>query len=157
LSDGQQVLPFGLGKGAKDELLLSELNRLTELHLDACPEYSTVVRKFGGKRSSYESVEKIPFIPVRLFKHFKLLSVPKEEVVKTMTSSGTSGQSVSQIFLDRKTSALQIKVLSKIMSDFIGPKRLPMLVIDSRPVINFQQGQQRFRGFLCSDAMSSLR
>ena len=135
LIDVQQVLPFGLGKGAKDKFLLSELSRLTELHLGACPEYSTVVGKFGSRLPFYESIDRIPFLPVRLFKHFKLLSVPKEEVVKTMTSSGTSGQSVSQIFLDRKTSALQIKVLSKIMSDFIGPKRLPMLVIDSRSTV----------------------
>ena len=53
-----------------------------------------------------------------------------------MTSSGTAGQGVSQIFLDGDTSSLQVKVLSKIMSDFIGTKRLPMLVIDSKSIIS---------------------
>lgn len=136
LNDAYHVLPFGLKKELKDQFLLEELNRLTELHLAACPEYSTVVNKFGNKQSFYGLIEHIPFIPVRLFKHIKLLSVPQDEVVKTMTSSGTSGQSVSQIFLDKKTASLQIKILSKIMSDFIGPKRLPMLVIDSRSTVS---------------------
>jgi hypothetical protein len=53
-----------------------------------------------------------------------------------MTSSGTSGQNVSQIFLDKQTSAMQVKALSKIVSDYIGPERLPMLVIDSRSIIS---------------------
>ena len=44
------------------------------------------------------------------------MSVLKEDIVKTMTSSGTTGQNVSKIFLDKETSALQIKVLSKIIS-----------------------------------------
>ena len=44
----------------------------------------------------------MPFIPVSLFKMFNLLSIPKEQIFKTMTSSGTSGQAVSKIFLDKK-------------------------------------------------------
>ena len=40
----------------------------------------------------------MPFIPVSLFKMFNLLSIPKEQIFKTMTSSGTSGQAVSKIF-----------------------------------------------------------
>jgi phenylacetate-coenzyme A ligase PaaK-like adenylate-forming protein len=64
------------------------------------------------------------------------MSVLKEEIVKTMTSSGTTGQNVSKIFLDKETSALQIKVLSKIMANFIGKTRLPMLVIDTKKIID---------------------
>ena len=40
------------------------------------------------------SYKELPFLPVRLFKELDLRSVPKEEVVKTMTSSGTTGQAV---------------------------------------------------------------
>ena len=75
-------------------------------------------------------------MPVRLFKYFDLLSVPKDSIVKTMTSSGTSGLNVSRIFLDKVTASLQVEILSKIVSDFIGKKRLPMLVIDSRSTIS---------------------
>ena len=62
-------------------------------------------------------------------------SCSKEEVVKTMTSSGTTGQQVSRIFLDRETSALQTKCLTKIVSSFLGTKRVPMLILDSSAVV----------------------
>jgi len=52
-----------------------------------------------------------------------------------MISSGTTGQSVSRIFLDRMTAANQTKVLTRITSDFIGTKRLPMLIIDTSSVL----------------------
>ena len=58
-----------------------------------------------------------------------------EQIIKTMTSSGTTGQRVSKIYLDRETSARQSKALSKIVSDFTGKSRLPMLVIDSKAVL----------------------
>ncbi|CAH2773248.1 MAG: Acyl protein synthase/acyl-CoA reductase RfbN [uncultured Paraburkholderia sp.] len=104
---------FGLAKADKDRAILD---------------------KFGSRREAIE-LHDVPFLPVRLFKHEQLLSVPKSEVVKMMTSSGTSGQSVSQIFLDKQTSALQVKVLSRIVGDFIGPKRLLMLMIDCRATV----------------------
>ncbi len=101
-------------------------------------------------------LDALPFLPVRLFKHEKLLSVPHTEVVKTMTSSGTSGQNTSQIFLARYMLALQVKVLSRIVGDFIGPKRLPMLVIDCRATVadryRFSARTAGVMGFLFSGA-----
>jgi phenylacetate-coenzyme A ligase PaaK-like adenylate-forming protein len=80
-------------------------------------------------------LEDVPYLPVRLFKEFDLLSVPRDEVFKTMTSSGTSGQQVSKIFLDKATASLQTKILSRLMTDILGKKRVPMLVIDSPSVL----------------------
>lgn len=71
-------------------------------------------------------------IPVRLFKEFELLSVPRENVAKTMTSSGTSGQKVSKIFLDKDNTRNQTKVLTEIISSYIGKQRLPLLVLDTK-------------------------
>ena len=79
--------------------------------------------------------EKLPFLPVRLFKEFELRSCEKDEIVKTMTSSGTTGQQVSRIFLDRETSSAQQKCLTKIVSHFIGTKRVPMLILDTSAVV----------------------
>jgi phenylacetate-coenzyme A ligase PaaK-like adenylate-forming protein len=76
-----------------------------------------------------------PFLPVRLFKEFELKSVKNDNIVKTLTSSGTSGQRVSRIFLNKATSANQTKVLTKIVSSFIGNKRLPMIILDSSGVV----------------------
>ena len=127
---------FNLNHIDKNNFMLSHMNTLTQFHIKNCFEYKTLMEKFGKIKQSYDSLLDIPFIPVRLFKHSNLLSIEKKDIVKTMTSSGTSGQSVSKIFLDKETSSLQIKVLSKIMSDFIGKKRLPMLIIDSRSIVS---------------------
>jgi phenylacetate-coenzyme A ligase PaaK-like adenylate-forming protein len=77
----------------------------------------------------------IPFLPVRLFKEFDLLSVPLSSVFKTMTSSGTSGQRPSKVYLDRDTALLQTKILARQMVKILGKKRRPMLIIDSPGVL----------------------
>jgi phenylacetate-coenzyme A ligase PaaK-like adenylate-forming protein len=132
----REIPVFGLNKDNKRNYMLGNMNYLTQFHVENCSEYKTLMEKFGKIKQNYKEISDVPFIPVRLFKHTNLLSVPKKNIVKTMTSSGTTEQGVSQIFLDRDTSSLQVKVLSKIMSDFIGTKRLPMLVIDSKSIIS---------------------
>ena len=52
-----------------------------------------------------------------------------------MTSSGTSGQAVSRIYLDRNTASNQTKVLTKIVSSYIGQKRVPMIILDNEAVV----------------------
>jgi phenylacetate-coenzyme A ligase PaaK-like adenylate-forming protein len=90
---------------------------------------------FGFDPTIKHNIEEIPPIPVRLFKDYDLLSVDKSQVIKTMTSSGTTGEGVSKIFLDSITSTNQTKTLVKIVSSFTGTKRLPMLVIDTKSVL----------------------
>ncbi|MQX38206.1 acyl-protein synthetase [Roseospira navarrensis] len=127
---------FGLGGAEKRDRMLAEMRRLTAHHRAACAPYRAIVDKLGfANEDRIAALEDVPFLPVRLFKRQRLLSVPEADVVKTMTSSGTSGQSRSQIFLDKATSALQVKVLSRIMAEVMGPKRLPMLVIDCRATV----------------------
>lgn len=124
------ITPYGLDRPAKQSYLLAELNRLTRVHYDGCPEYRRLLDVLHGGCHKADALEDIPFLPVRLFKHYELLSVPREDVIKTMTSSGTSGQTVSKIFLDKLTASFQIKVLAGIVANFLGKHRLPMLVID---------------------------
>ena len=134
--DPKSISTFNLSRSDKELFLLENVNNLTKYHLANCKEYSSLMSKFNHVGDMALRVEDIPFLPVRLFKHMDLLSVPKSNVIKTMTSSGTSGQDVSRIYLDKETSALQVKVLSRIVSDFIGPKRLPMLIIDSKSIVS---------------------
>ena len=91
----------------------------------------------AGKPEGADAIdcESIPFLPVRLFKELNLKSVPDGGIVKTMTSSGTTGQAVSKIYLDRATAANQQKAMVKIVSDFTGSSRMPMIIIDSPDVI----------------------
>ena len=79
--------------------------------------------------------EQLPFLPVRLFKEFELRSCAHDDVVKTLTSSGTTGQQVSRIFLDREASSYQTKCLTRIVSHFLGTKRVPMLILDSSALV----------------------
>ena len=125
---------FGLDQASKEALLLKALTALTAHHQEQCRPYRDVLAKRWSAGPA-ACLADLPFLPVRLFKHERLQSVVDADIVKTMTSSGTSGQSVSQIFLDKQTSALQVKVLSRIMGEFIGPHRLPMLVIDCRATV----------------------
>ena len=64
-----------------------------------------------------------------------MYSVDKEDIVKTMSSSGTSGQDVSKIFLDKATAINQSKALTKIVSTYLGSSRSPMIIIDSQSVL----------------------
>ncbi len=131
--------PYDLEKGAKDALLTKELLELTKFHRDHCTEYARFLNAMGFDERNVKTVADIPFFPVRLFKNVDLLSIPREEVFKTMTSSGTTGQSVSKIFVDKETAMIQQKVMIKILGDYWGKKRLPLLVIDSKETVRNRQ------------------
>lgn len=135
LTEVMDIQPFSLEHKDKADLYLRALSDLTKHHYKRCFQYKRLLDVLGFVPDQIKSVEDIPFVPVRLFKEYDLLSVDRSQVVKTMTSSGTTGQSVSKIFLDRDTSANQTKVLTKVVSSFIGKKRLPMLVLDSKAVV----------------------
>jgi hypothetical protein len=126
--------PFGMDAAAKRTLYRGALAGLTRHHWERCEEYRRAVRLFGYDPGDDRDVEELPFIPVRLFKDFELRSVDRSAVAKTMTSSGTTGQAVSRIFLDKATASAQTKVLVKIVSSFTGNKRLPFLIVDSPAV-----------------------
>ena len=134
-----EIAPYSWSKDEKKNHLTRRLVELTKFHMDKCPEYRAMVlgtekykNLISGKVDSYED---LPFLPVRLFKELELKSIAKEEVVKTMTSSGTSGQAVSKIYLDKVTSSNQQKTMVKIVSDFTGSSRMPMIILDCPSVV----------------------
>jgi len=126
--------PYGLDKGAKQALLLGTLNTLTQWHQQQCKPYRNILSGIF-KRNEAQTLEDLPFVPVRLFKTLELASVSKADIVKTLMSSGTTGQAVSKIYLDRETSVRQTRVLAAIMASFLGPQRLPMVIIDSADLL----------------------
>lgn len=130
-----QISPFSLEEKEKETLLTERLKDLTKLHRENCQEYNQILESINFDADSLESYKDIPFLPVRLFKELELKSVPSENVVKTMTSSGTTGQAVSKIYLDRETSSNQQKTMVKIVSDFTGSSRMPMIIIDCPSVV----------------------
>jgi len=123
--------PFGFSADAKDPALLDTLNELTRWHTQRCAPFANMVERLFPQGAKAVTRADVPYLPVRLFKTMELRSVPEVEVIKTLTSSGTSGQAVSRIFLDRETAMRQTRVLSTIMASFLGKKRWPMVIVDS--------------------------
>lgn len=134
-SDWLELGAYDMDASKKSTVLTTALLALTHWHQAHCPEYQKIVRKLQPSLGEYKTQADIPYIPVRLFKEFDLLSVDRSQVFKTLTSSGTSGQQVSRIYLDRYTAGIQTKTLAKLVSDVVGKKRLPMLVIDTPGVL----------------------
>ena len=124
-----KIPPYSLNQQDKQEIFNARINYLNEFHKNNCPEYKSIMQNISPE---------LDFIPVRLFKEFDLKSVPDNEIIKTMTSSGTTGQKVSRIFLNRDTALNQQKVMTKIVSDFTGNEkssRMPMIILDCPSVL----------------------
>lgn len=130
-----EIAPYSLSQEEKEKLLSERLWELTKHHAENCKEYNRMLQTVEFDLEKPCSYTKLPFLPVRLFKEMILKSIPEEEVVKTMTSSGTTGQAVSKIYLNRTTSANQQKTMVKIVSEFTGSSRMPMIIIDCPSVV----------------------
>jgi phenylacetate-coenzyme A ligase PaaK-like adenylate-forming protein len=130
--------PYSLNKPQKQLALLDALKTLTLLHTQKCAAYNQILAALNFYASRIEnatSTEALPFLPVRLFKTLALSSVPQTEIVKTLMSSGTSGQVVSKIFLDAETANAQTRALAKIVSSFVGKTRAPMVIVDNKSIL----------------------
>lgn len=131
LEDLLALPPYGLPHADKRRRFDVALAALTRHHAGHCADYAKILAALGfDPAAAHASVADYPFLPARLFKTHDLRSVPAEAVRKVMTSSGTGGQP-SRIALDAVTATLQTKVLSRIVTSFLGRERLPMLVIDA--------------------------
>lgn len=127
--------PYSWDRAKKSVMLTAKLKELTDWHRMQCEPYHRILDHLGVDIASVARYEDLPFLPVPLFKTMELRSVSDDAMFKTLTSSGTTGQAVSRIFLDRETAASQQKTLVKIVTSFTGASRLPMLIIDSPSVI----------------------
>lgn len=122
---------FSIPQVEKDELLFAGLKELDSYHQAHCASF----KKIRNSLSFADQLSEPSFLPVSMFKNHDLLSIPKESVHKLLTSSGTSGQAVSKIYLDADTASLQVKALATIIGSVTGKARLPMLIIDSPDVL----------------------
>ena len=96
-------------------------------------------------------IEDYPYLPVNIFKNKKLYSVPDSKINTVLNSSATSG-SPSTIVMDSLTSRRQTIVSTKVMSDYLGKKRRPFLILDENPLkaqnIDISARAAATRGFL---------
>ena len=126
-----ELSAFSLNKKQKNKVFFDLINSLTKYHYNNSIEYKKILDVVSGKLN-FKSLNEVPFLPTLLFKNNSIKSVENNKIIKTLTSSGTSGNS-SKIFLDKINANNQTKVLNKIISSALGKERLPMLIIDENP------------------------
>lgn len=126
---------YATPQALKEERLAAELTRLTHHHREACAPYRRILDRVAPGFAAAARVADVPHLPVALFKTHDLRSISGDDVFKTLLSSGTTGQVPSRIALDRESAARQTRTLSATMQHWLGPKRLPMLVVDSKDVV----------------------
>jgi hypothetical protein len=127
--------PYQDSGASKAARLLDEMNELTAFHAQHCDAYRRILNAAFGGQTKFERLQDVPAMPVRLFKEMELVSVSRDQVVKTVTSSATTGQRPSRILIDKETAALQARALVRIMGSFLGNKRLPMMILDHPGVL----------------------
>ncbi len=127
--------PYSLSQAEKETRLLKELNTLTEHHRQHCQAYNRLMKIIHPNLKDASKLNEVPYLPIGLFKTERLLSIPESDIFRVLTSSGTAGKLVSQVFLDRPTADRQTKALVKIMTSILGPDRMPMVILDSEEVL----------------------
>ena len=126
------IKQYSLPHEEKTQILIKGLNELTRYHLEHSKEYFRLMSIIHPQFRTPSALSQIAYLPIRLFKSHKLVSIPDSEIFKVLTSSGTTSQTVSKIYLDRETARKQTVAFAKIMTYTLGPERLPMIIVDTR-------------------------
>lgn len=140
------ISPFKLKSKDKNKMFRKYLSKLFDHHINHSDIFKSFIKGLNFKHNLKTPLEHYPFLPIRFFKEYEIKSITNNKIFKTLKSSGTSSQNLSKIFLDKKNSQNQIKVLTKITSNFIGKKRLPFLIIDTVKSNNYIDYSARAAG-----------
>jgi hypothetical protein len=126
---------YSVRQPEKEAALTERLRELTLLHRERSEAYGRIVTALGHQPEAIASIGDVPMLPVGLFKRQALRSIRDDEVYKVVTSSGTTAAEVSRIYLDVAAAQLQTRTLAGIMTHWLGPARLPMIVVDARSTV----------------------
>ena len=150
LEDLLKSNPYKFGQEEKEKILVQNLCALTKLHYNNCEKYNNLLNSIDYfSHEDISVLEEIPYLPVSLFKELSLKSIKENDIFKILTSSGTTSQVVSKIFLNKETAMFQTKTLAAIMSFHLGNERSPMIIIDCKSVLkNKKQFSARGAGIL---------
>lgn len=114
----------------KECYLMSILKPLITAVAQGCPQYGRFIARLGDAPEEWRGIADIPPLPVGVFKSMDLHAVPKENIVRVLQSSSTTGQSPSRIYVDKTTAFRQARALAAVLKEHIGKSRRPFLVID---------------------------
>ena len=107
LSEVVKIPPYSLSKKEKESIHVDLLSDLIRHHYHCCGPYKRYLDAIKFDPQKPHDRQDLPFLPINIFKSEHLLSVASADVVRTLTSSGTSGQGLSKVYLDR---SMMIKV-----------------------------------------------
>lgn len=123
--------PYCTPPAEKNRALLEVLKEHLDYSCDRNPRLQNYVRQWPVDFRLGSSIADLPYLPVGLLKADPPLSlVESSEIMKTLTSSSTTGQLPSRVALDSPTARRMTKGVAVIIKDFIGPDRRPYLVVD---------------------------
>ncbi len=127
--------PFALRQADKAARLVPVLDALTQHHRADCAAYRRLTDVLGPGDRPSTTLAELPWLPVGLWKSHRLVSVPDDAITSTLTSSGTTGQVPSRVYLDAASARRQSRALARVMTHVLGPRRMPMLIIDHPGVL----------------------
>ena len=143
--------PFEVHQKEKNEIFIDVMQESLKHHYKNSKEFKQICDNHEFNVEEKFQLEEIPYIPVSIFKKFDLLSIPKENIFKTIFSSATTSKIPSKIFLDRITSERQTKVLVSIINDFLHEK-MDFFILDTKETISsideVKSRSSAIRGFL---------
>ena len=126
-----------LNTNKKEKKIIEILKLQIKHHRKNCQIYNNWYSKNNFLQPEMiKKYEDVPFLPSAVFKKFLLKSTTQKN--KIITSSGSSGQSKSSIYIDSSTSNLQKISLSKLLMNVLGNKRRTFFIVDIEPTENFQ-------------------
>lgn len=135
-----QTSPFALTQSEKEARLLPLLAGLTAHHKAACASYARILDVEQKDKIAPQTIADLPFLPITLFKHRRLRSVPDEDIRVTVRSSGTTGARFSSVDLDGTTSRLATRALAATLRPILGETRQPMLIVDTPTALASRHG-----------------
>ena len=124
---------FSLSQEEKEKILLQVIREQLAEAIDVNKSLKAYYDNYKFSPADMKKLSDIPPLPVNIFKKFDLVTT-KHEIVKVVTSSGTTTGNPSRIHLDKTTSFRQIRALASILKDFIGNERMPVAVIDTEKI-----------------------
>lgn len=128
--------PFNHLNNDQNNFFLNEIISLSKYHYHYCIEYKKIIDSYKIDLNQIRQLKEVPYIPVNLFKYYNLISIKDKKDLKVITSSGTSGNYNSKVFIDKQTSIIQSRVLNKILSTYLGKEKMPMIIIDNDQIMN---------------------
>lgn len=128
--------PYPTFRGDRRDLLRAAVGEAVRHHCSKCCPFAKWYRRQGmDPEAPIEDLSRLPVLPVTVFKRLDLRSVEDEKVVRRIHSSATTTQTPSRITVDAVTRNRQIRSLSLILSELMGPARRPFVVFDVDPVV----------------------